>query len=108
MFYVCLYYTILSIPCNLAISCWERADLLALLCVMFPCALSLSHVVFGTRCGSLGTRQVANRYLQIIRFYQTQMSVWIDLVLKSCFSNITLFRILKLKKSRLNIDIFII
>ena len=36
---VCLYYTAMSVPCSLAITCWERADLLALLCMMFPCVL---------------------------------------------------------------------
>ena len=41
MFHVCLYYTILSVPCSHVITCWERTDLLVLLCVMFPC-------VFGT------------------------------------------------------------
>ena len=38
MFHVCLYYnTVLSVPCILVITCFERTDLLALLCVMFPC-----------------------------------------------------------------------
>ena len=27
----------MSVPCSLVIACCERADLLALLCVMFPC-----------------------------------------------------------------------
>ena len=31
------------VPCNLAITCLERADLLALLCMMFSCVLALSH-----------------------------------------------------------------
>ena len=35
MFHVCLYYTVASVPCSLVITYWERADLLALLCVMF-------------------------------------------------------------------------
>ena len=37
MFHVCLYYTVLSVPCSIVITCWERADLLALVCVMFSC-----------------------------------------------------------------------
>ena len=37
MFHVCLYYTVLSVPCSIVITCWERADLLVLLCVMFSC-----------------------------------------------------------------------
>ena len=36
MFNICLY-TVLSVSCSLVISCLERADLLALLCEMFPC-----------------------------------------------------------------------
>ena len=35
VFHVCLYYAVFSVPCSLVITCWERADLLALLCVMF-------------------------------------------------------------------------
>ena len=36
MFGVC--HAFLSVHCSLVVSCWERADLLALLCVMFYCA----------------------------------------------------------------------
>ena len=48
MFDVCLYYTVLPVLCSLLTTYWEIADLLALLCVMFPCVLSLSHMV--TKC----------------------------------------------------------
>ena len=37
MFHVCLCNAVLSVPCSLVITCWDRADLLALLCVMFSC-----------------------------------------------------------------------
>ena len=37
MFHFCLYYTVLSVQLSLVITCWERTDLLALLCVVFPC-----------------------------------------------------------------------
>ena len=37
MYHVCLCYAVMSVPCSLVITCWERADLLTLLCVMFPC-----------------------------------------------------------------------
>ena len=37
MFQVCLYYAALSVPYSLTITCWEKADLLALLCVIFSC-----------------------------------------------------------------------
>ena len=36
MFHVCLYYTVLSVPSRGVITCWERADVLALFCVIFP------------------------------------------------------------------------
>ena len=35
MFRVC--HTVLSVPSSLVVTCWEIADLLALLCVMFSC-----------------------------------------------------------------------
>ena len=35
MFLVC--HVVLSVPCGLVITCWEGADLLVLLCVMFSC-----------------------------------------------------------------------
>ena len=34
-FMFCLCHTILSVPGSLVATCWKRADLLALLCVMF-------------------------------------------------------------------------
>ena len=37
MFHVCLCYTVMYVPCSLWVIRQERADLLALLCVMFPC-----------------------------------------------------------------------
>ena len=39
------------IPFILVVTCLERADLLALLCVMFSCVLSLSHMVSRGRGG---------------------------------------------------------
>ena len=40
---VCFFYqTVLPVPCSLVDACWERADLLALLCVV----LSLVFVTF--------------------------------------------------------------
>ena len=33
--FVC--HTVLSVPCSLVITCWERADLLAFLYLMFSC-----------------------------------------------------------------------
>ena len=42
---------VLSVPCSLVVTCWEKADLLALLYVMFSCVLSLSHIVSWIGCG---------------------------------------------------------
>ena len=47
-FYLCFVsvcHTVSSVPCSVVITCWERADLLTLLYVMFSCVLSLSHMV---------------------------------------------------------------
>ena len=38
IFVICyLSHTVLSVPCSLVVTCWERADLLAHLYVMFSC-----------------------------------------------------------------------
>ena len=49
--YLCLMF-VLPVPCSLVIICWERADLLAFLCVMLSCVLSLSLMVSRVRCGT--------------------------------------------------------
>ena len=35
MFHVGVCCTFVSVPCSLVITCWERADLLAAVCVVF-------------------------------------------------------------------------
>ena len=47
MFHVCLYYTVMSVPESLVTTCWERADHLALLRVMFPVVLSHGRLPIG-------------------------------------------------------------
>ena len=46
MFQACLCYAVLSVsvPCSIVITCWKRADPLALLFVAFYCVLSLSYM----------------------------------------------------------------
>ena len=39
LFVFCLSLTVLSVSCSLVVNCLERADLLALLYVMFSCVL---------------------------------------------------------------------
>ena len=49
LFMLRVCHAFLSVYCSLVVTCWERANLLALLCVMF---LSLSHVVSWVKCGT--------------------------------------------------------
>ena len=47
MDYLCLVFvchTVLSVPCNLVVSCWERADLLY---EMFSCVFCLVTFLYG-------------------------------------------------------------
>ena len=38
LFIICAScHTVLSVPCSLVVTCWEKADILGLLCVMFSC-----------------------------------------------------------------------
>ena len=50
MFHVCLCYAILSVPCSLLITCWQRADLSPLLCVVFSCVFV--SFPYGVRFGT--------------------------------------------------------
>ena len=50
MFRVC--HAAMSVYCSLVVTCWERANLLAHLCLVFSCVLSLSHVVSWDRRGT--------------------------------------------------------
>ena len=47
----CVSHAFASVHCCLVVTCWDRADLLALL-VMFIVFLLLSHVVSWARCGT--------------------------------------------------------
>ena len=46
------YFNDLSVSCSLLVTCWERANLLAFMYVMFSFVLSLYHTVSRVRCGS--------------------------------------------------------
>ena len=48
-FVICVRRVFLSFHCSLVVTCWERADLMALLWVMFYCVLLLSHAVSWVR-----------------------------------------------------------
>ena len=44
MFHVGVCCAIVSVHCSLLVTCWERADLLAAVCVVVSCVLSLSQM----------------------------------------------------------------
>ena len=44
MLHVGLCFTVVSVPCSLAVTYWERADLLAVVFVVFSGVLSLSQM----------------------------------------------------------------
>ena len=44
----CVFVMFLSVHCSLVVTCWERADILAVLCVMSYC------VIVTFPCGVLG------------------------------------------------------
>ena len=50
MCHECLCYAVLFVCCSLVIICLERTDLLALLCVVFSCFVSLSQMVSRVSC----------------------------------------------------------
>ena len=63
MFQVC--HAFLSVHCSLVVTCWERANLLALLYVMFSC-------VFATfPCGVLGQVRYLIVLIPDLAFYLT-------------------------------------
>ena len=71
-FRVC--HVFLSVRCSLVVSCWERADLLALLCVMFYCV----YVTF--QCGVLGLMWcliVSISDICLLSYFST--NVWLDI-----------------------------
>ena len=47
MLHVGVCCAVVSVPRNLVVACWERADLLAVVYVLFSCVLSLSQMCSG-------------------------------------------------------------
>ena len=52
MDHLCYFHAFVSVHCCLVVTCWERADLLALVYDVKLCFLSLSHVVSLVKCGT--------------------------------------------------------
>ena len=40
-------FDVVSVSCSLVVTCWERADLSAAMCVVFSCVVSLSQMCSG-------------------------------------------------------------
>ena len=38
--FTCVCHTVLSVPCSLSVTCWERDDHMALFFVMFSCVFA--------------------------------------------------------------------
>ena len=68
----------LSVHCTLVVTCWGKADLLALLCVMFYCVF----VTF--KCGVLGQLGACLILCLLSYFYFTQR---IRIMSDICFTN---------------------
>ena len=51
LFMSCVGHAFASVHCCLVVTCWERADTLALVCDV-NCVLSLSHAVSWVRYGT--------------------------------------------------------
>ena len=45
--FVFVCHTAFSVTCSLVVTCWEMADLVALLCVMFSCVFVTVTVPYG-------------------------------------------------------------
>ena len=39
---------VVSDPCSLVVTCWEKAGILAVVCVVFSCVMSLSQISPGS------------------------------------------------------------
>ena len=52
LFMSCVCHAFTPVHCCLVVTRWERADLLALVCDVKLCFLSLSHMVFRVNCGT--------------------------------------------------------
>ena len=84
--YLCFVFGMLSCPFTAAF--WspagQRANLLALLCVMFSCVLSLSHVVSCVRCGAWFYRFLWSLIFGLLTYFGISASSWLyTLVLDS-------------------------
>ena len=73
MFRVCLCHTVLNVPFSLVGTCWERADLFAVLCVTF--FLSLFHMVSWVRCYTWLYRFLIFAFLTYIRQHISQIKM---------------------------------
>ena len=75
----CVCHAFASVDCCLVVTCWEKADLLAIVFLCLIVFLSLSHVVSRVRCGTrlyrflifaafLTLMQVGQKYCRMLPF----------------------------------------
>ena len=75
--FVSVVYVVLScLYCSPVITCWEKVDRWALLCLMFSCVLSLSHVVSSARCGTWLYRLLIFAFFLTLHSICAQQRMW--------------------------------
>ena len=87
MLHVDMCCTVASVPCSLVVTCWERADLLAVVCVVF-CHFPKSVLVYIRIKGEVGAVKIG---LSPPVKYCTDRSeavllLWIFYIFQSCVS----------------------
>ena len=48
MLHVGLFCAVVSVPCSLVVMCWEKADHLAVKCVVFSCFVTFPNVFWSS------------------------------------------------------------
>ena len=84
MFHVCFCYATLSVPCSLAVTCCQKADLLALLCVVYYCVLLLSHMVSQIRCGAYLYRLLIKAFLFAFMLFMFHVCLYYSVLSDPC------------------------
>ena len=70
MLHVGVCCVVVSVPCSPVVTCWERADLLAVVCVVFSCVLSLFQMCPGPHQNNgQSWRRVTSLSLPVKYFY---------------------------------------
>ena len=76
------WHSVLSVPCSLVATCWERVDLFALFYLMF---LSLSHMVSWASCGILLYEFLILTFLVLDIYFSEEARVVSSILLRLAF-----------------------